>query len=1120
MTIFEEQYNLLNTAQKLAVDMIEGPLLVIAGPGTGKTQLLSARVANILLKTDTLPRNILCLTFTESGAENMRERLTRFIGQSAYDVTISTYHAFGSDIMYRFPQYFTAAQLQNPVDQLGKHQIVSDIVDTLSYSNPLKQLRHHLGDLLTTISEVKRALLTPESLRALAKENTIFITSATTELLTTLEGLSVMPRTTAKALPVFNSIHQVLTKIANKPAVDTAYGSLAELAHHSLTIALEEAQASGKTTSLTAWKNQWLIKDADNHYVFNGVLENQRINALADVLEHYQQALAEQGLYDFDDMIIRVIDALENHSEFAYTLQEQYLYILLDEFQDTNAAQLRLVELLTNNPVHEGRPNVMAVGDDDQAIYAFQGAQYSNMIDFYNLYHDVSVVNLTVNYRSHQHIIDAASAVTDQIGLRLHQQFSGMRKDLIAASAIADVNIIRQELLSDVAQYDWVAQKVRQLIEQGIPPHEIAVLAPKHRYIEPLVAYLNELAIPVQYEKREDILDAPVIKQIIQMAKLVLALHEREFDMADALWPEILSYDFWHIPVQDIWNISWNVNDNLSDGNNWTKYLLDTESCRLPALLFASLALKSQSETCEVMIDYLLGSLVIKTGDSAMPEVRSPLRDYYTSEHMRIKQPECFYQVITELKVLQTKLREHQNASGHTLLLSDLINFVAMYDAAGEPMLNTSPYHQQSDAVQLMTVFKAKGLEFEHVFLLSCHDDVWGSSSHGKHNTLTLPANLTPIRHAGTSDDERLRVLFVAMTRAKSGLYLTSYLHTFGGKKTKRLKYIDEQEQADGSFRAMILPPEYQTVLSDIQAKPSLEIMETDWRSRHFSAYGDVDVSSMLRERLKRYQLSPTHLNQFIDLRYTGPYDFLFRTVLRFPQAPTASSQFGNAIHQTLEWYQYIFHESKKAPSIASTIAQFDEYISRKRLSEHDIKQLTERGHIALQNYLRERAVIFTADDAAETNFSHEGVFIDNVHLTGKIDRMEIDQKSKQITVVDYKTGSPHVKWATSDIALHKYKQQLYCYKLLIEGSHSYAGYTVNTARLEFIEPNRHGQIQSLILEFDSAEMNRIKQLLCAVWNHIQRLDFPDTQPFKSDITGIIAFEDWLIEHAKTAYNQ
>jgi DNA helicase II / ATP-dependent DNA helicase PcrA len=156
MDKFAEAYRALNEAQREAVDYLDGPLLVIAGPGTGKTQLLSARVANILQRTDTPARNILCLTFTESGAENMRERLSRFIGQVAYEVQISTYHAFGSELIRRYPEYFPETRLQNPIDELGRRQLVADIVEGLSYQNPLRQTRHHIEDLISTMSEVKR----------------------------------------------------------------------------------------------------------------------------------------------------------------------------------------------------------------------------------------------------------------------------------------------------------------------------------------------------------------------------------------------------------------------------------------------------------------------------------------------------------------------------------------------------------------------------------------------------------------------------------------------------------------------------------------------------------------------------------------------------------------------------------------------------------------------------------------------------------------------------------------------------------------------------------------------------------------------------------------------------
>jgi DNA helicase II / ATP-dependent DNA helicase PcrA len=142
---YEEAFRELNPAQRKAVETIEGPVLVIAGPGTGKTQLLTTRIAHILAKTDTLPQNILALTFTDSAAQTMQERLSGLIGQAAYDVTISTYHAFGSDIIRRFPEFFAEQADLQPADDLTIDRIFRQIIDSLPYSNPLKYSDAYLG---------------------------------------------------------------------------------------------------------------------------------------------------------------------------------------------------------------------------------------------------------------------------------------------------------------------------------------------------------------------------------------------------------------------------------------------------------------------------------------------------------------------------------------------------------------------------------------------------------------------------------------------------------------------------------------------------------------------------------------------------------------------------------------------------------------------------------------------------------------------------------------------------------------------------------------------------------------------------------------------------------------
>lgn len=1121
MAGFEKAYQALNEAQREAVDTIDGPLLVIAGPGTGKTQLLSARVANILQKTDTPARTILCLTFTENGAENMRERLSRFVGASAYDVTISTYHAFGRELINRFPEYFTETRLQNSVDDLGQRQIIDDIVENMHYANPLKQARHHEGDLIATISEVKRALLTASELRLIAAENLLFISQVNRDLARLLTKFQRMPAL-KDALHLFEQVKQTLVVNAPETPVNERFGSLAQAAVLTLQAALDTALEQSSTTPLTTWKNEWLARDSNNVMVFDGELESKRIQSLADVLDQYQTALSKQGLYDFDDMILRAIDVLEKHDDLRFTLQERYLYLLLDEFQDTNTAQLKLVQLLTNNPISEGRPNVMAVGDDDQAIYAFQGAQYSNMLDFYHMYRDVQVINLTENYRSQADIIATAGQIAEQISERLHGHFDGTSKTLIAANPTlpARADIDRCEFLSSIAQADWIAQDIKKRIDTGVPAREIAVLAPRHRQLEPLIPYLNALNIPVRYEKRENILEAPVVKQLVTMSRLVLALHSNDEATADSLWPEVLSYDFWQFPTGSIWDISWQVADTRRSAAakgeashiSWSRALLaDDKHFRIPALLFLTLANKVGQETGETMLDYLTGTTKVDTSEADLPQVYSPLRDYYSGDEFRREQPELFYETLSHLTVLRSKLRDHQSASEASLSLQDVVSFVDMYKTADEQMLNTSPYNQEANAVQIMTVFKAKGLEFEHVYLPSLQDDVWGNSSRSQSNRITLPPNLAPIRHAGASEDERLRILYVAITRARFGLHLTSVMQNYSGKATKRLKYLNEQEQPDGGTKDLVLPEYAQTVRRAENTPPTIELLELDWRRRHTEAAHKADLRALLKPRLDLYRLSPTHLGQFLDLEYGGPERFFFSTILQFPEAPTTDSQFGNAIHETLEWVQHRVTEQGKIPDNTDALQYFAARMRAKKLTEARTALEIERGEAALSAFLSARKSQFRPIDRAEVSFRNEGISIDNAQLAGKVDRLEIDSINKTITVVDYKTGKSYSKWL-SDTRLYKYRRQLHAYKILVENSNTYVGYKVTHGRLEFVEPAPDGRINTLSLTFDDQEIERLKLLFKAMWLHVQQLQFPNVKHYDASLTGIKQFEQDLID--------
>lgn len=1100
MERFKEIYEKLNEAQRRAVDTIYGPVLVIAGPGTGKTQLLSARVARILEATDTLPQNILCLTFTENGALNMRERLTKFIGPHAYDVQISTYHAFGGNLIRRFPEYFTDLRLERPVDQLGKRQILSAIIDDVPYTSPIKQVRHHLGDLVSTISEVKRGLLTPDMLRDIAKSNAATIEDTAKAIGDLLEPHAArMPSRLPVALPLWRSVLSELQAHTTTPE-NGKVKNLAGLAADALEDAMIDAEEASKTTPLTAWKNKWLAKDKKNRFTLAGSLESRRIAALAGVLEQYQAALAEKGLYDFDDMILRAIEVLENNDDLRFTLQEQYQFILLDEFQDTNVAQLRLVKLLTDNPVNEGKPNILAVGDDDQAIYAFQGAEYSNMLDFAGMYSGTAIISLEENYRSAEPILQAATTVAGQIEARLLHSLPGTSKLLIERANIPSPTLQRTHYVTDIAERAGIAAEIQQLIANDVKPSQIAVLAPKHRYLEPLVPYLQQAGLPVAYEKRENVLESPRIRELLTMSKLVSALASGRNKIADSLWPEVLSYDFWQFSTADIWQASWKASDART---SWAETLLGSVEFRHAVLLMLTLAGRVATDSCESILDALIGTTEVQTGDRELPSVRSPFRDYYFHE----KGETILFETVSELQVLRAKLREHQASQNRVLLLGDLLDFVSGYWDADEQMLNTSPYRQADDAVELMTVFKAKGLEWQHVFLISCHNDVWGSSASGSGNKLTLPMNLAYIRHAGTTEDERLRLFFVALTRAKSGLHLSSYTADFSGKKTERLKYLDEAEDG-GVIIARSLPEGYQKVLAETIETPSLDALTLDWTSRHLS-YQDAPLRQLLSDRLKSYQLSPTHLTHFIDLKYGGPESFLLSTLLRFTGAPSVESSFGNAIHETLEWLQNEVNLGKKQPTVKAAVSYAEAYLAHEPLTAEQIAQQQRHAAETLEAYLAKK--VFTKGNVPEMSFRNQGVLVGDVHMGGKIDLLEIDETKKEIIVVDYKTGEPETSWKPETIKLHKYALQLYCYKLLVEGSAKYRGYTVTSGRLDFIEPDGDGELHSLSLVFEPGRLDDVRRLLASMWRAVQTIHFPDISEYGDSLTAVKQFENALI---------
>ncbi len=1111
---YEDEYRVLNKAQKQAVDTVEGPVLVVAGPGTGKTQLLSMRVANILRQSDVSPGNVLCLTFTDNAARNMRDRLSTIIGQSAYHVAIHTFHSFGADIINQYPDYFTDRQLLQQVDELGRYELLHAIFENLPHSNPLSvkvgEDYIFLKDTLSTISWLKQNALSPDELREIIKNNQTFI-EATSEALA--ETFTATP--SPKLLPNYEKFLKSIQKLATGKRY-YGFPEYATEAANELQAAIEETPADGRYAKpITAWRKAWCKKDGDGKYVYKDAGTSLRkLQAVAEVYEALLGSMSAKGLYDFDDMVVEAVHAMEHDDELRFNLQERYQYVLVDEFQDTNKAQLRILTALGDNPVHENRPNIMAVGDDDQAIYAFQGAEVSNMVAFAGQYREPTLIALEENFRSNANILEVSQNVSSQIVDRLEAAVPNAHKELVARKKYEVDELDHINFASELAQYDWIANEIGGLIKKGAQPQDIAVIAPRHKYLELLMPYLGQQHIPVAYERRENILDAPIILQISTMAELIVALAENRQNDVDSLFAEVLSYDFWEIPSETLVQLSLST---YNSHKHWLETLTTHTDDKVQAIAawFVGLAKHSKLEPMEYMLDQLIGTtpdgVDSEYDDGVVPKAKaakfvSPMRAYYFPPERYEQATDSYLTLLGQLSTLRQRLRQWQ--PDRTLQIKDYVEFCALHRSAKLKIVDSNPHTQSTNAVQVMTAYKAKGLEFPVVFVINAQDEVWGPTARGGNQRIALPKNL-PIAPAGDTDDDKLRLFFVALTRAKHTLHITSYSHTLENKLSPALSFLMDGEE---SIHSSVQPK----TVNKPEPAEAREILATDWAYRYRQVI--ADKPSLLEPVLENYKLSVTHLNNFIDIRDGGPEYFLLHNLLRFPEALSPSAAYGDAVHKTLQWLGVGYRKDGVLHSAAKAQEFFADALARTHLRPVDAKRLTVRGKAAIAQYLEARSSEFAATDLIERGFNNEGVVVAEARLSGKIDKLSFADPSNSV-VIDFKTGKPATSWQGKDdfekVKLHKYRQQLMFYKLLVEQSASFSRKArVSSGALEFVEANDQGKlVDNLTLEFDDEELAHFTKLVGAVWQHIMDLNFPDTSAYPQNLKGIQLFEQDLIDN-------
>lgn len=1085
----------LNAQQKAAVEYLEGPLLVLAGPGTGKTQLLSAKVAYILEHTDANPENILCLTFTDAGAENMRSRLQTMIGKAALDVNIHTYHAFGANLLERYKNYAETLdrKLDAPIDQTAQYKIVADIQKSLPATDILRN--SSTKDIIDTISSAKSARLTAHDLQKIATQNTEDSHAISAEISPIFLNAPARMKFDQALAEVYQPVLEILAKYTSPEPISGNIERIANTMTRELNQIIETATttdpgvtATGKPKQpsvqpLSAWKKKYIeIYDAGDRkhpetaYRLSDTIANKKLFSLAHIMEKYDQYLSANGLFDFDDMIEYAIHYLKTDRGFRLSLSELFQYVLLDEFQDTNPSQFELIKLLTDYE----KPIIMAVGDDDQAIYEFQGANASNLMDFQQHY-GAEVITLVDNYRSIGAVLEFSKHIADQITDSFAKNYEQVDKTLHSMQdewngAPKAPEIERHEFSCSEAEYYWIAEKIRSLVDAGEDPNEIAILAPKHKNIAPILPYLKAKNLDVTYEKRDNLLQDDKIRPLLTIARFIQELAEGKKPAHRLL--EILSYDFWQIPASTVITA---IENSRMANKPTLSYLSGDEKLESLADFFANLATISTTAPLELWLDYL-------TGAAPLNGFTSPFLSFYDAHSSAFEKLEFYENLATFRQTILAHAKSlDPNADLSAPKLKDLIATLDDYEAAEAEIMRISTYRDDNQAIQVMTAFKSKGLEFKHVFLTSVDDSAWGKAK-GNNNLLALPKNLVSIRHTGVSDDEKLRVLFVAITRAKQSLYLTNARLAESGKEIHRLAYLEEESRESVAGISPYLPTAEKSIQlhdGDLSPEQRIETKRLGWIAA-YQAIEPATIEPLLKARLENYRLTASDLTTFIDLTYAGPQALYQRKVLRAPDEPASRALcYGTLIHSVFEQVT-----SQKIDD-AAALELFKSTVPRTALAPDEQQELLEQGTHDLAIALAEFSDILRHPNArAEANLSPEKLAFDGVPLTGKIDHINLDETTKTIEVYDFKTGNfRNGKW-DSHPSLYKYRLQLAFYKLLLNLSPTYSKYTVTRGHILFVTPDADEKVHDKVYEYNDADDAELKSLIKAIYTQIKSLDF------------------------------
>jgi DNA helicase-2/ATP-dependent DNA helicase PcrA len=771
-----------------------------------------------------------------------------------------------------------------------------------------------------------------------------------------------------------------------------------------------------------------------------------KLQSAVNLFEKYNKKLRESSFYDFSDMINWVNQLFDKKNFLLRRYQEQYLHVLVDEFQDTNGSQLALIRKLVS---FWDNPSLMVVGDDNQAIYGFQGARLQNSIDLIKSLEDITIVRLSKNYRSHSEIVLTADRL-NQYNTKSIQNSGILPSSGVATEAVNGVGgkLSIKLLLNEISQSVFVANEIEKLIEDGVNPSQIAVIYSKHKQSDVLIRLLKGMSIPLNVKRKEDVLKSETWRDVSLFLNYLVSgsdyymsqiIHLKCFNLNPTLLAQAMK------------NRAIGIAKSLEDGEYKAVSVVESiKALDKPEFAFF-LAFFEKLELLKVYSVIEIYDFIINNSGISYTAIRA--------KNSRTK--------ITELRSIFDMIKI-VTAKNQMMSVSDFLSIISSMEENRISYGVETEETSHPESVNFITAHGAKGLEFDHVFLYDATDS-WHA---GRNQGFYIPSQVT---FSSDNDEEETsrRAFYVAMTRARKSLTITLKSQGDSGKIIPRCKFLDELEVYE-------TPPTVELVDEELMKQGEIAFL---LQKNTENKFGILLKPHEIDEALAHFRLSPTSLNIYNECGLTFYFDY----VLGYPRLNHSNAEFGNAIHHALNLFFRKKFKDKITPLKEDLIGFFKRYMEKHQsdFPASSFSSFEFHGEEVLGNYFNENIGKWSFESEDSYSEYHVGqVVLEGVPCKGLIDRIEISNMNAEVT--DYKTGKlnkldimePNDKYVYGG----KYWRQLAFYKLLLERD-TRLNIVIKKSTISYVEPQNNKMVE---FSFNNLDTEPIKGLIKNTWNGIR----------------------------------